>query len=261
MSKLACGLAALAAHLCLTFPAGAEDFRIQTRVYKEDDDTSISQNLTLFRNGVVYDFLSDPDETTIFDRPRRDHPGKFVILDPGRRVQAEVSLERLTRFTSNLQLWAAQHSDAFLRFLAKPEFQEELDPKQRAWVYSSKYMTYQVKATPAANAEVFKQFDDFSEWFVRLNTMLTIKTRPPYGLGRLGVNAALRPRQEIPTEVKLVVESPVRVLRRSTTYRSEHHLTPMLSQSDQVRISEVEKQLVSFKSIELEEYLQVAKEE
>lgn len=256
MYKSAGGFATLALCLSTALPVLAEDFRIQTRVYKEDESEALSQNLTLFRNGIVYDFLSEPEETTIFDRPRRDHPGKFVLLDPGRQVQTEVPLERITRFTSTLQLWAGQNNDPFLRFLSKPEFEEELDPKQQAWLYTSKYMTYQVKVAQAANAEVFKQFDDFSEWFVRLNTMLTIKTRPPYGLGRLGVNAALRVRKEIPTEVKLVVESPSRILRRKSTYRSEHLLTTMLSQSDQARISDAETQLASFKQIDLEEYLQ-----
>lgn len=252
----ACGLATLAIWLCAPLPAVAEDFRIQTRVFKEDEETPISQNLTLFRGGVVYDYLSEPAETTIFDRARGDKPGRFVLLDPARQVQAEVPLTQLERFTSNLQLWAAAQSDPFVRFLAQPEFKEELDPKDQSWTYSSRWMNYRVKATPAADATVFQQYDAFSESFVRLNTMLTIRSRPPYGLGRLSVNASLRVRREIPTEVHLVVDSPSRFLRRKSTYRSEHALTTLLSQPDQARIRETQTQLVNFKRIELEEYLE-----
>jgi hypothetical protein len=77
-------------------------------------------------------------------------------------------------------------------------------------------------------------------------------------LGRLSVNAGLRARREIPTEVHLAVDSPSRFLRRRTTYRSEHLLSTLLSQPDQLRIRETETQLVNFKRIELEEYLQPA---
>jgi hypothetical protein len=245
--------------LCLGLSnATAEDFRIQTRVFKEDEETPISENLTLFRSGVVYDYLSQPAETTIFDRARGDKPGRFVLLDPVRQVQTEVTLPRLERFTSNLQLWAAAQSDPFLRFLSQPEFKEELDPKDQFWTYSSRWMNYRVKAAPAPTAEVFQQYDAFSEFFVRLNTMLTIRSRPPYGLGRLSVNAGLRARREIPTEVHLAVDSPSRFLRRRTTYRSEHILSTLLAQPDHLRIRETETQLVNFKHVELEEYLQPA---
>jgi hypothetical protein len=257
-SNSACGLAALALVLCASIPATAEDFRIQTRVYKEDEETPISQNLTLFRGGVVYDYLTEPAETTVYDRPRGGKPGRFVLLDPARQVQTEVSLERLNRFVSNLQLWAASQTDPFVRFLSQPQFKEEFDAKDGMWTYSSRWMNYRVKGAAASNLATFEQYDDFSERFVRLNTMLTIKSRPPYGLGRLGVNASLRARREIPTEVHLVVDSPSRFLRRQTSYRSEHQFVAMLGQPDQARISETETQLVSFKPVDLEEYLQGA---
>ena len=58
----------------------AEDFRIQTRVYRGDEETPVSQNLTLFRAGVVYDFLSEPAETTIYDRPRGNKGGRYIAV-------------------------------------------------------------------------------------------------------------------------------------------------------------------------------------
>ncbi len=127
----------------------AEDFRIQTRVYRADEETPVSQNLTLFRGGVVYDFLSEPAETTIYDRPRGNKTGRFVLLNPEKQVQTEVPLEKLGRFTSNLQLMAASQGDPFLRFLAKPEFKEEVHSKEQACTYSSRWMNYRLKTAPA----------------------------------------------------------------------------------------------------------------
>jgi hypothetical protein len=245
------------AWLITAVTAYGEDFRIHTKVYKGDETTPASQNLTLFRGGVVYDFLSDPTETTIFDRPRAGKPGRFLLLDPARQVQAEVPLDRLHSFMSQLQLWAAGQSDPFLRFLSLPQFNEQLDEEHQSWSYSSRFMNYRVKAD-AVGEEQFQQYDEFADWFVRLNTMLSIKTRPPYGLGRLAVNASLRSRREIPSEVTLTVDSPNRFLKRVTTFRSEHQLTALISQTDQARIDEAATQLVSFKKVTLEDYLQPA---
>lgn len=245
----------ISAWLAIAVAAYGEDFRIQTRVYKGDETTPSSQNLTIFRGGVVYDFLSDPAETTIFDRPRGGKPGRFVLLNPARQVQTEVSLDKVHRFMSQLQLWAGGQSDPFMRFLAAPQFKEELDGGHHTCNFSSRWMSYRIKAQPVSE-DRFQQYDDFADWFVKLNTMLTIKSRPPYGLGRLAVNASLRTRREVPSEVILTVDSPNRFLPRQTTFRSDHQIAMLISQADQVRIEEAATQLVSFKKVDLEEYLQ-----
>ena len=234
----------------------ADDFRLQTKVYKEDETEPSSENLTLFRAGQVYDFLADPLEVTIFDRPRGERPGRFVLLDPARQVQTEVSLAEVQQFMQKISGWAAGKDDSLLHFLARPQFSEQAG-ENGVWTYTSQWMTYEVKSDPAPSPHAFQQFDEFSDWFVRLNTMLTIRVRPPYGLARLAVNASLRQRQEIPREVLLTVTSG-RLIRKQATYRSEHQLTTFFSLSDLARIEDAKRDLVRFTNIPLEQYLHTA---
>ena len=78
---------------CAAFAGGnvalAEEFRVDTDVYLEGEGKEpIAETLTLFSNGLIYDFiLTGSEEITIFDVDR----GHIVMLDTdgrysGRRV-------------------------------------------------------------------------------------------------------------------------------------------------------------------------------
>jgi hypothetical protein len=256
MRKMFCCVVLTAVFLVTSNVHGA-DFRLHTKVYQEEVETPVSQNTTLFRGGLVYDFISDPLEITIYDRPHGDKPGRFILLDAARQVQTEVQLADVQQFMERVSGWAAARDDALVNFLARPQFKEERLPEDDGWQYTSTWMTYRIKTLPAGDDAIFRQYDDFSDWFVRLNTMLTIRSRPPYGLARLAVNASLRPRKEIPEEVTLTVTTN-RLLRKQITYRTAHQLTTLVSSSDLAKIADVEDYRVRFKKVTLEEYVQPA---
>src|SRR5882762_2653409 len=114
--------------------AVADDFRIQTKVFKSDPTAKkgqppkqVSETTTIFRAGLVYDFLTVPgqvEEITIFDYPR----SRFILLDPTRRVKAIVKTDEINAFTQQLQLRARQHKEPFLNFLAEPKFEPMANP-------------------------------------------------------------------------------------------------------------------------------------
>lgn len=253
---------ALLALLASLFGAAvqAEDFRLHTKVYQEDEPEPVSQNTTLFRGGLVYDFLGDPLEVTIFDRPHGDRPGRFILLDSRRQIQTEVALADVQQFMQRVSGWAAGHDDALYNSLVRPEFKQERLKDDDGWQFTGTWMTYEVKCAPAPSETMFQQYDEFSDWFVRLNTMLTIRTRPPFGLARMAVNTSLRTRKEIPEEVTLTVTTN-RLLRKQVTYRTEHQLTTLFPSSELAMISDVEKYRVKFKQVTLEEYLAPPPEE
>jgi hypothetical protein len=222
-------------------------------VYQGDETEPVSQNTTLFRGGLVYDFLGDPLEVTIFDRPHGEKPGRFILLDSRRQIQTEVALADVQQFMQRVSGWAAGHDDALYNSLVQPDFKQERLKDGDGWQFTGGWMTYQIKTAPAASDAIFQQYDEFSDWFVRLNTMLSIRSRPPFGLARLAVNASLRPRKEIPQEVTLTVTTN-RLLRKQVTYRTEHQLTTLFPSSELARISDVENYRVKFKRVTLEEY-------
>ena len=89
---IALGLVCLAAVLAgLPTIAPAQEFRVDTELFENQDKKPYLQTLTIFADGVVYDFqLTDPAETTVFDARR----GHFTLLDESRHVKASVT----TRF-------------------------------------------------------------------------------------------------------------------------------------------------------------------
>ena len=63
--------------------ARAEDFHVESSVFKVGDKLPIIETTTIFYKGVVYDFLKDPQasrdpEATIFAPERQ----RFIVLDP-----------------------------------------------------------------------------------------------------------------------------------------------------------------------------------
>ena len=234
----------------------ADDFRIVTKVYNGERGEPDSENTTLFRGGVVYDFLSEPKKVTIFD-PNR---GRFVMLDSARQVQTEVTLAEVQKFNKELAQWASEKKDELLNSLAKPQFQQKQDPDTGATLFTSATLAYAVKTAPAASRQMFEQYDEFANLFVQLNNMLSLPVRPPYGLARLAVNQELRKKGEIPSEVKLTVfGSKIPLLGKNLVLRSQHQVTPMVSDSDAKEIIKVQQQLTGYKKVALEEFLAVPK--
>ena len=104
---------------------GAEfvDFQVETQLYLVGEEKPINEITTIFRSGFVYDFISDPNkqrdpEPTIFDSLK----GRFVVIDPQRRLWTQVSTEAVGTFSAKLKVDAAGAKEPLLNFMAAPVF-------------------------------------------------------------------------------------------------------------------------------------------
>ena len=127
----ACGWLAA---ILLSAIAWGDEFRIESRVFAGKEPKPVSENTTLFHVGIVYDFIPDKS-IAIFDKPR----GRFILLDRGRKVKAEVTVKQLQAFCDRLHEVAAADNNPFVRFVADPHFDaktgdraERADPGQPA---------------------------------------------------------------------------------------------------------------------------------
>src|SRR5262245_51704172 len=107
--------------------AMGEGFRIETKVFVGDEKLPASATTTLFLNGVVYDFLTDPEQIAVFRKPGGGKPGRFILLDPEHRTRTELSTDQLAGAMNKLKTWAAKQKDPFLQFAANPQFEESFD--------------------------------------------------------------------------------------------------------------------------------------
>ncbi len=229
--------------------ASADDFRIETKVYAGKEVEPVSEDLTLFRGEQVYDFLNKPREVTVFDKPR----SRVILLDPSRRVKAEVSMERIMAFSDELRTWCGKQSDPLLKFSAEPSFAQSLDNATSELVFTSPFLTYRVATEKASSDDIARQYLEFSDSYARLNAMTNPGSTPPFP--RLKIDEALFLSHAIPSRVQLTIPSRSRFGGKPTTVRSEHSISWRLLEPDQQKIQEAEEFLVTFTPLTLERYL------
>src|SRR5690606_23472762 len=94
------------------------------KVFPSDKkDGPAIESTTIFLDDQVYDYLKTPEEITVLDR----HEGRFVLLDPVRRIRTELATSELSDLAERLRQWAAGQPNEFLRFSAAPELAETYD--------------------------------------------------------------------------------------------------------------------------------------
>jgi hypothetical protein len=226
--------------------AAAEGFRIATKVFVGKDKEPTSTTTTLFLNGVVYDFLSSPDQIAVFSQPRGNKPGRFILLDPERRVRTEFSTEKLSGAMENLTKWASQQKNSFLKFAANPKFDESYDKASGKIVLTSYEENYRIDTATPERPEAMGEYREFLDWYTKLNTLL--EAGPPPG-PRLQVNAALAKHKVIPTRVELTRQGDDKPVR------AEHDFTWRLSQADLKKIDDANASLAAYQSVENEEFV------
>lgn len=227
----------------------ADAFRIQTKIYVGDEKEPASKTTTMFQNGIVYDFLEEPEQTAVFRKPNGDRPGRFILLNDKERVQTEISTEQLSTAMQNLTHWAAQQKNPFLQFSANPKFDETFDRNTGNLVLKHDLETYTVETTPVSlHQDALVDFREFLDWYTQLNTLLTAGNPPN---PRLKLNDALARRKVIATKVELKRggEDPI---------RAEHEFTWRLSQDDLQRIEAVQEGLTAYRQVNSQEFQQLA---
>jgi hypothetical protein len=228
-------------------PCAEEGFRVESKVFVGSDKEPKSESTTIFCRGLVYDYLKTPAEIIVLDAAR----GRFLLLDPGRRVRTEMTTQEVVGLTENLRKWAAMQTDSYLKFLSAPTFEEQPDEKTGELVFQSPWLTYRVAAIDAENESVVEQYRDFCDWYAKLNARLN----PGYKLvfARLAINEAISRRRQVPREITLTMPKKALSLQKSTI-RSEHQFIPHLVESDRDRIAQTSEFLAIFRPVEFAEY-------
>lgn len=225
--------------------ARAGDFSIENKVY--DGRDLVSSSTTLFVDSKAYDFLSKPDQTIIV----APLDGRIVLLDNGRRIRTDVSLEGLAMFCDQLRVKAERASSEAVRFFAAPEFREQLDPETKELVLSSAFVEYRAKTASAVDAASLKNYEQYLAWQSRLNSLLNPGAPPP--TARLKLNEALARRQVVAEEVTMRRTSIVPGFGK--TLRAEHRFTWNLGEPDRRRIDDANTNCGTYRVVPPNEYL------
>lgn len=243
-------VAACAVFLACGGTAAAQEFRVFTQLsgYPRGDvreePQPLSRSLTLYHAGLVYDFVGDADEVTVFDPANR----RFVILNTARGLATTIGFDQLSemieRSRAETASYAANHtgaSAAALEFQLDPQFEERYDAAARVLVLEGRSMSYTVRcAAPPGPAEL-RAILDYCDWAARLNHAL--QPEALYPAARIALDMSLRRRERIPTQVELWANfgSPLRL-------RAEHKTEWQLYAHDRRLINKWRRQLEDSKT-------------
>jgi hypothetical protein len=238
---------AMVAHL-----AWGDDFRIESQVYSGRQAKPVSENLTLFTDKVVYDFLFDPEdasritEIVIYDLDKE----RFVLLDTQRELKLEiqtVDVQQLLLSLKNSEPWREKYP-----FLMEPAFEVSYDAAANQLEMTSKYMTYSVKVETPAKSQAFPVYGRFIDAYAQLNATDPQKL-PPFA--RLELNRELKDRRLIPSEVEMTMEVPNPGLGSThVSATSKHSVIWQLSKTDHERIEMANRSWTKYRSATLGEY-------
>jgi len=244
---LAAALFFLSAMAIMTESARTADFRVDNRVVADGRSQPQSQGVTIFSDGLVFDFLNEPAEVIVFDKAHR----RFILLEIGRHVRCEISIDDVEAFVNRVKQRLAGHPNPTVKWLADPLFEESFARETAELTLKSPSIIYQVRVQ-ATDAAVAAQYREFSDWYAQFNLALNPASRPPFP--RMMLNEAIERRHGIAKEVHLSAtlsakDAPVKVA-------SYHQLAAELDAADKNRVAEVRQHLRNFQSVSFREYRQ-----
>ncbi len=226
----------------------AANFRVENKVFLGSEKEPRSESTTIFKDGIVYDYLVETGEVTVFDPTRQ----RFFLLDSHLKLKTQLSSKLVKAATNSLKTRSDFGNDPFVSFLLNPRFDCQVDDEQGELLFSSPMVEYRVLAVAAKDAEVASEYRQFSDWYKRLNTYIHPGTLPPFA--RMLVNEELGRRGELPREVHLTLKPKQGLIVRKTRMHSEHNIVSMLGDVDHRRVAQTAEHLAVFEAISYEEY-------
>lgn len=227
-----------------TTVAVAQDFRIDSEVTVDGEKEPVAENLTVFADGIFYDFsLRDPQEITIFDPTR----GQFVLLDTKRRLRLTLTTRQVLDMNRAIRA-AAQDRDPYF---FEPQFQESYNSGEKLLTLSNKRIQYVAKGTMPEEQSVLRQYRMFADWYARLNATRP-GTMPPFA--RLELNKSLAVRGIVPEQVHLTIFPKNRLFGRATEVTSKHLFAWRILETDRNRIEKANYHRATFEEVSFRTY-------
>ena len=234
--------------------------RVETELFAHGDSTPASRSLTLFRDGVAWDFLELPArDDADADEPRMElveivlhDPARerVVVIDPKRNVKTQIESVRLERLGVSLAKWARGSDDRLIRWAGGPDFDSGLTENDRVIELSGPRVRYAVTHAAAPSAASAAAYREFADSALLLRALVHPGGVPPFP--RLALNRRIEEAGGIPAEVTLEIEPRLGPLGgRTERLKSVHKALPRLLPSDVDRIETAESQAAAAEPVEL----------
>lgn len=210
---------------------GALQFRVDNVVKMTRNEREVSfSSSTVFYGDLVFDFVGDNGEIVVFSFT----DDKFALIDPIRRMRAELNLDEVERFIARIDPILRDKDDRFVNFMLQPKF--ETSKKEDEFFFQSKFIDYRVATRSFEDDQIANAYFQFSNALGKLNVYMNPGTITP--LARIEVNQKLAESSRFPEKIitdvypkgKNIFSKTVRIVNESTLARR-------LSERDRNRIN------------------------
>ncbi|NDC63395.1 MAG: hypothetical protein EBZ59_05275 [Planctomycetia bacterium] len=263
-----CRMLAAAAALgvgCHAAPSPAAEagdhLRVESEIYVNEGAEPVARSLTLFCNGVVWDFLESSDcdapaggaqaaDEIVLHDPVRE---RVVVIDPGRNLKTQVASLRLERLGVSLASWARTSEDRLIRWAGGPDFGDGFQEQDGRMELVGPRVRYEVEFAAAPSPEAAESYRRFADTAILLKALLHPGGIPPFP--RLAINRRVCSAGGIPTLVTLEIDPKMAMLAgRPDRLRSVHRIHPRLLAGDFDRIEEAQARVAIAESVDLAKF-------
>lgn len=220
------------------------DFRIETDVLTADSPQPIDQTVTIFKDGIAYDFSREtPHRILIVDSINN----RIALLDSQRKVQTRLGLSELqgNMESARQQLLQSSGGPEKLQDAAESDY----DAGSQMLSVGKRFMRYEAKLQKSQSPEVATQYSAFASASALVNAWQARGSTPP-PFARLTLNDQLQRHQVIPTEITRTIF----VGEKRSVVTSRIHLTYKLGMDEVKLVEQFVAMQVSFPSVSLAEY-------
>jgi hypothetical protein len=223
----------------------AQEFRVETDVFVEDEEDPVVQTLTIFSDGVVYDFLrTGTEEITLFDHQRN----RLVLMDTRRKVKSELTMDGIMAFVAAMK---SQLNKPQREYLLEGNLKTSTD-EEGSLLLTNEAITYRVQGIEPKSSSAALDYRQFADWYARLNAM-RLGNLPPFA--RIRLNAEIEAKGWIPTEIERTITQRRGLTSSKQVLRSRHLVNWRLSNSDRKLIDRAGTCLATYRSVAFSEYI------
>ena len=238
--------------------------RVETEVFANDDEAPVARSLTLFRNGVAWDFLetlskekeeeedAGPDEPAEFvlHDPARE---RIILVDPARHVKTQIDHLQLERLRASLGAWARKSDDPLMRWAGGPEFGDGMEETATKIVLTGPRVRYEVAFEEAEDGAVPEEYQRFADAALLIKALVHPGGLPPFP--RIAINRRVAAAGGVPVAVRLEIDSRMAKLgRRPNVLRSEHKVLESWLSADHKRVAAAEERMAVAAPVDLATY-------
>ena len=238
--------------------------RVETEVFADHDEAPVARSLSLFRDGIAWDFLetlsqekekeddAGPDEPVEFvlHDPARE---RIILVDPARHVKTQIDHLQLERLRASLGNWARKSDDPLMRWAGGPDFSEGMEETATKIVLVGPRVRYEVAFEEADNGAVPEEYQRFADAALLVKALVHPGGLPPFP--RIAINRRVAAAGGIPATVRLEIESRMAKLgRRPNVLRSKHKVLESWLASDHKRVAAAEERMAVAAPVDLAAY-------